>query len=182
MQGGTTSVDPFSSFADKYSTVSGFSDFTSALLMTGVRYIVTQTYISDLKPITATESGALASAAATNPNVRSVTKEVLSIMSNYVATQTILPKEVRDDVKSDYDAMYETGAVTTTRSSETKRSSETVKETLATEQGGLTVVVTQTMKETPSPTVTVNAGIPRMDTLSVSGLLIGLVVAVAGAL
>jgi hypothetical protein len=107
-------------------------------------------------------------------------------MSSYVAAETVLPTGIRDEVKSDFDAMWETGTVTT------QRSLETVTETLTPVLSslmptvptvlGATTVVTQTLNEVPSFTATVNAGMPRLDMLSVLGLLVGMVVAVVGAL
>ena len=62
-------------FYDKYSTVSGFSQFTSEIVRTGVKYLRTQTHDSDLEWFTVTDSASFASAAATNPNLISLTKE-----------------------------------------------------------------------------------------------------------
>lgn len=138
-------------------------------------FIATQTYISDFGPLTATESGAIASAAATDPKIRSFTKEFVAVMNSYAATETVLPSGVRSEVASEFSAIWRTdGGATTERGS-------------ATDAGGPTIVVTQTVKETPTSTVAANrgianAGIRRGGMLPVSGLVVVVVVGVVGAL
>jgi hypothetical protein len=169
-----SSQAPLSSFYSKYSTVTSFSDFTDQLLGAVTAFIATQTYISDFGPLTATESGAIASAAATDPKIRSFTKEFVAIMNSYAATETVLPSSVRSEVASEFTAIWRTDGATTERGS-------------ATDAGGPTIVVTQTVKETPASTVTANrgianAGIRRGGMLPVSGLVVVAVVGVVGAL
>jgi len=183
---GDDSDSPLSSFFDKYSTVPGFDDFTSELYLAAGIYGITQTFITDEIFVTATASEVFGPIIATNTNSGSYSKEFIEAMSSYVATETVLPTGIRDEVKSDFDAMWETGTVTTERSLETVTETLTpvlssLIPTVPTELGA-TTVVTQTLKEVPSFTATVNAGMPRLDMLSVSGLLVGMVVAVAGAL
>jgi hypothetical protein len=183
---GDDSDSPLSSFFDKYSTVPGFADFTSELYLAAGIYGITQTFITDEIFVTATESEVFGPIIATNTNSGSYSKEFIEAMSSYVAAETVLPTGIRDEVKSDFDAMWETGTVTT------QRSLETVTETLTPVLSslmptvptvlGATTVVTQTLNEVPSFTATVNAGMPRLDMLSVLGLLVGMVVAVVGAL
>jgi hypothetical protein len=183
MQGhASTSTDTI--FYDKYSTASGFSQFTSEIMRTGAKYLRTQTYDSDLEWFTVTDSASFASAAATNPNLISLTKEFFDAVSNYIVTETVLPTDVKAAVQDDYDALWETdgSAVTTKRNSvapkETAELSPVGSTAPATEQGPPTVLVTQTISQTPSLPVALNAGLQRVNMLSVSGLLVGMVVAV----
>jgi hypothetical protein len=183
MQGhASTSTDTI--FYDKYSTASGFSQFTSEIVRTGVKYLRTQTYDSDLEWFTVTDSASFASAAATNQNLISLTKEFFNAVFNYIVTETVLPTDVKAAVQDDYDALWETdgGTVTTKRSSvapkETAELSPVGSTVPTTEQGPPTVLVTQTISQTPSLPVALNAGLQRVNMLSVLGLLVGMVVAV----
>jgi len=83
-------------------------------------------------------------------------------------------------VASEFSAIWRTdGGVTTERGSAAT--------TVRTDPGGPTIVVTQTVKETPTSTVAANtaianAGIHRGGMLPVSGLVVVVVVGVVGAL
>jgi len=95
-------------------------------------------------------------------------------MNSYAATETVLPSGVRSQVASEFSAIWRTDGATTERGS-------------ATDAGGPTIVVTQTVKETPTSTVAANtaianAGIHRGGMLPVSGLVVVVVVGVVGAL
>ncbi|KAF8535199.1 hypothetical protein BDD12DRAFT_856440 [Trichophaea hybrida] len=182
---GTSSVEPLSSLYSKYATVSGFDDFTSQLDNKLLKFIMTQTYISDISSFTATDN---LEAATTNPSISSFTKALVSEVTKFAATETYLPQNDRDRMASEFASFLEVESGGATPTETILRPSATVQRpsspTVQKVTGVTPLVATQTVKETVGPLVTGNlakgnAALSRAGMLSVSGMVVGMVVAMA---
>jgi len=190
-----------SSLISKYSTKSGWSAFYTPLESKIQNFAVTQTFIP-LSDITGTDTGVV-----TVPGFVSFASEYITIISEAIATDTNLAPTDKSSLSSDFDALF--GSATPTGSasvpSETGSGSEGPSDTATPESSSESETATETgtvSSEPAAPTVTIanptqttaaantQAALPtqtggagaNMDMLGISGVVAGLVAAVAMAL
>lgn len=190
-----------SSLISKYSTKSGWSAFFTPLESEILNFVVTQTFLS-LSDLTRTDIGVI-----TVPGLVSFASEHATIISEAIATDTNLAPTDKSSLSSDFEALIagatptgsasvlsETGSgsegPSDTATPELSSESETATETgtVSSEQATPTVTIASPTQTTAAantqaalPTQTGGAG-ANMDMLGLSGVVAGLVAAVAMAL
>jgi hypothetical protein len=177
-----------SSLISKYSTKSGWSAFFTPLESKIQNFGVTQTFIS-LSDLTRTDTGII-----TVPGFVSLASEYVTIVSEAIATDTNLAPTDKSSLSSDFEALIAGATGSASVPSETgsgsKGPSETATETgtVLSEQASPTVTIANPTQisaaattQAALPTQTGGAG-ANMDMLGLSGVVAGLVAAVAMAL
>ena len=86
----------------KYYSVSGFKSFQSAAIAKGVKYISTQTFFPSGRGFPEVSNQAQAFA---DPRVQEFASQVVSVATEFVATETFLPKAAKTSLVADFQAV-----------------------------------------------------------------------------
>lgn len=92
----------YSSLLSKYSTVSGFDQFSSGLQVQLVGYIMTQTLVRDQAELAKATDPAVV---ATNPAMQSMGMEINTMINQYLAADTHLAPSAKQSLASDLAVM-----------------------------------------------------------------------------
>ncbi|KAI5819004.1 hypothetical protein BZA77DRAFT_175848 [Pyronema omphalodes] len=88
----------YSSLISKYSTVSGFSQFSSGLQAQLMGYVMTQTFVQDQAELAKATDPAVV---ATNPALQSMGMEINTMINQYLAADTNLAPSAKQSLASD---------------------------------------------------------------------------------